>query len=205
MMSGRRGAMMNMNGMGARPLDKPLLNDFDDISKVRNRADKSIVFLTDVDTSLRDFYWRYARGIEAYDSVTKQPAPNFGEPVAMTDAEKAKYADVHLYEISFLNKGGLVMPIIVEFTFEDGSKEVNKMPAQIWRHNEDKVTKVYLTNKKAVSIKLDPMRETADIDETNNSWPNVAEPSKFAIFKARAYGRGQSMGLSPMQNAQKKQ
>ena len=205
MMSGRRGAMMNMNGMGARPLDKPLLNDFDDISKVRNRADKSIVFLTDVDTSLRDFYWRYARGIEAYDSVTKQPAPNFGEPIAMTDAEKAKYADVHLYEISFLNKGGLVMPIIVEFTFEDGSKEVNKMPAQIWRHNEDKVTKVYLTNKKAVSIKLDPMRETADIDETNNSWPNVAEPSKFAIFKARAYGRGQSMGLSPMQNAQKKQ
>ena len=205
MMSGRRGAMMNMNGIVERPLDKPLLNDFDDISKLRNRADKSIVFLTDADTSLRDFYWRYARGIEAYDSVTKQPAPNFGAALTMTDAEKAKYADVHLYEISFLNKGGLVMPIIVEFTFEDGSKEINKMPAQIWRHNEDKVTKVYLTNKKAVSIKLDPMRETADIDETNNSWPNVAEPSKFAIFKARAYGRGQSMGLSPMQNAQNKQ
>ncbi len=205
MLSGRRGAMVNMNGIGARPLDKPLVPEFDDISKVRNRADKSIVFLTDADTSLRDFYWRYARGIEAYDSVTKQPAPNFGAPLTMTDAEKAKYTDVNLYEISFLNKGGLVMPIIVEFTFEDGSKEINKMPAQIWRLNENKVTKVYLTNKKAVSIKLDPMRETADIDETNNSWPNVAEPSKFAIFKARAYGRGQSMGLSPMQNAQNKQ
>ena len=205
MLSGRRGAMVNMNGIGARPLDKPLVPEFDDISKVRNRADKSIVFLTDADTSLRDFYWRYARGIEAYDSVTKQPAPNFGAPLTMTDAEKAKYTDVNLYEISFLNKGGLVMPILVEFTFEDGSKEINKMPAQIWRLNENKVTKVYLTNKKAVSIKLDPMRETADIDETNNSWPNVAEPSKFAIFKARAYGRGQSMGLSPMQNAQNKQ
>jgi hypothetical protein len=205
MLSGRRGAMVNMNGIGARPLDKPLVPEFDDISKVRNRADKSIVFLTDADTSLRDFYWRYARGIEAYDSVTKQPAPNFGAPLTMTDAEKAKYTDVNLYEISFLNKGGLVMPIIVEFTFEDGSKEINKMPAQIWRLNENKVTKVYLTNKKAVSIKLDPMRETADIDETNNSWPNVAVPSKFAIFKARAYGRGQSMGLSPMQNAQNKQ
>ena len=205
MLSGRRGAMVNMNGIGARPLDKPLVPEFDDISKVRNRADKSIVFLTDADTSLRDFYWRYARGIEAYDSVTKQPAPNFGAPLTMTDAEKAKYTDVNLYEISFLNKGGLVMPIIVEFTFEDGSKEINKMPAQIWRLNENKVTKVYLTNKKAVSIKLDPMRETADIDETNNSWPNVAAPSKFAIFKARAYGRGQSMGLSPMQNAQNKQ
>ena len=122
----------------------------------------------------------------------------------MTDAEKVKYANVHLYEISFLNKGGLVMPIIVEFTFEDGTKEVNKISAQIWRHNENKVTKVYLTNKKVVSIKLDPMRETADIDETNNSWPNLAEPSKFSLFKARAFGRGQSMGLSPMQNAQNK-
>ena len=203
-MMGRGGRNM-LGAGGPRGIDKPLVPEFDDISKVRNRADKSIVFLTDADTSLRDFYWRYARGIEAYDSVTKQPAPNFGAPLTMTDAEKAKYTDVNLYEISFLNKGGLVMPIIVEFTFEDGSKEINKMPAQIWRLNENKVTKVYLTNKKAVSIKLDPMRETADIDETNNSWPNVAEPSKFAIFKARAYGRGQSMGLSPMQNAQNKQ
>jgi Peptidase family M1 domain len=203
-MGGRRGGMMSMGGGGPRGLEKPLLNDFEDISKLRNRTDKSIVFLVDADTSLRDFYWRYDRGIEPYDSLTKLPAPNFGAPIAMTDAEKAKYADVHLYEISFLNKGGLVMPIIVEFTFEDGTKEVNKISAQIWRHNENKVTRVYLTNKKAVSIKLDPMRETADIDETNNSWPNVAEPSKFSIFKARTFGRGQSMGLSPMQNAQNK-
>ena len=202
-MGGRRGGMM-YGGGGPRGLDKPLLNDFEDISKLRNRNDKSIVFLVDADTSLRDFYWRYDRGLEPYDSVTKLPAPNFPAPEAMTDAEKAKYADVHLYEISFLNKGGLVMPIIVEFTFEDGTKEVNKISAQIWRHNENKVTKVYLTNKKAVSIKLDPMRETADIDETNNSWPNVVEPSKFSLFKARAFGRGQSMGLSPMQNAQNK-
>ena len=203
-MGGRRGGMMSMGGGGPRGLEKPLLNDFEDISKLRNRTDKSIVFLVDADTSLRDFYWRYDRGLEPYDSLTKLPAPNFGAPIAMTDAEKAKYADVHLYEISFLNKGGLVMPIIVEFTFEDGTKEVNKISAQIWRHNENKVTRVYLTNKKAVSIKLDPMRETADIDETNNSWPNVAEPSKFSIFKARTFGRGQSMGLSPMQNAQNK-
>lgn len=202
-MGGRRGGMM-YGGGGPRGLDKPLLNNFEDISKLRNRNDKSIVFLVDADTSLRDFYWRYDRGLEPYDSVTKLPAPNFPAPEAMTDAEKAKYANVHLYEISFLNKGGLVMPIIVEFTFEDGTKEVNKISAQIWRHNENKVTKVYLTNKKAVSIKLDPMRETADIDETNNSWPNVAEPSKFSLFKARAFGRGQSMGLSPMQNAQNK-
>ena len=201
------GAMMRggRGGMGAaRGMDKPQVPEFDDISKVRNRADKSIVFLTDSDTSLRDFYWRYDRGIEPYDTAAKQPAMNFGAPEALTDAEKAKYSDVNLYEITFLNKGGLVMPIIVEFTFADGTKETQKLSAQIWRKNENKVTSVFLTNKKAVSIQLDPMRETADIDESNNKWPNVLAPSKFTMFKMKGFGRGQSIGLSPMQNAQNK-
>jgi hypothetical protein len=189
---------------GGRGLDKPAVNAFEDISKIRNKEDKSIVFLTDSDTTLRDFYWKYDRGIEPYDSVTKQPAPNFGAPSVLTDEEKAKYSDANLYEITFTNKGGLVMPIIVEFAFADGTKETKRIPAQIWRKNENKVTKVFYTSKKAVSIKLDPMRETADIDETNNSWPNVAEPSKFTLFKSRNVGRGQSMGLSPMQAATNK-
>jgi len=202
-MGGRGGRSMS-GSSGPRGLDKPMLPGFDDISKVRNRADKSIVFLTDADTSLRDFYWRYARGIEAYDSVTKQPAMSYGSMEPLTDAEKAKYSDVNLYEITFLNKGGLVMPIIVEFTFEDGTKELQKLSAQIWRHNENKVVSTFLTNKKAVSIQLDPMRETADINENNNSWPKLAAPSNFSLFKMKGAGRGQSMGLSPMQNAQNK-
>ena len=187
-----------------RGLDRPAVNAFEDISKIRNRTDKSIVFLTDADTTLRDFYWRYDRGIEPYDTATKQPVPNFGTPTVLSDEEKAKYADANLYEITFLNKGGLVMPIIVEFTFADGTKETKRIPAQIWRKNENKVTKVFYTNKKAVSIKLDPMRETADIDENNNSWPKVAEPSKFTLFKTKSVGRGQSIGLSPMQAAANK-
>ena len=190
--------------MPARGLAKPEVNSFEDISKIRNRNDKSIVFLTDVDTTLRDFYWRYDRGIEPYDTVTKQPAMPMPAPEALTETEKAKYANANLYEVSFLNKGGLVMPIIVEFTFEDGTKETQRLPAQIWRKNENKVTKVFLTNKKAVSIQLDPMRETADIDESNNKWPNVAAPSKFALFKSKGFTRGQSIGLSPMAASQNK-
>jgi hypothetical protein len=190
--------------MPARGLAKPEVNSFEDISKIRNRNDKSIVFLTDVDTTLRDFYWRYDRGLEPYDTVTKQPAMPMPAPEALTEAEKAKYANANLYEVSFLNKGGLVMPIILEFTFEDGTKETQRLPAQIWRKNENKVTKVFLTSKKAVSIQLDPMRETADIDESNNKWPNVAAPSKFALFKSKGFTRGQSIGLSPMAASQNK-
>jgi hypothetical protein len=190
--------------MGPRGLSRPEVNSFEDISKIRNRNDKSIVFLTDVDTTLRDFYWRYDRGLEPYDSVTKQPAMAMPAAEGLTDAEKAKYASANLYEVSFLNKGGLVMPIILEFTFEDGTKETQRLPAQIWRKNENKVTKVFLTSKKAVSIQLDPMRETADIDESNNKWPNVAAPSKFALFKSKGFSRGQSIGLSPMAASQNK-
>jgi hypothetical protein len=190
--------------MGPRGLSKPEVNSFEDISKIRNRNDKSIVFLTDVDTTLRDFYWRYDRGLEPYDSVTKQPALAMPAAEGLTDAEKAKYASANLYEVSFINKGGLVMPIILEFTFEDGTKETQRIPAQIWRKNENKVTKVFMTSKKAVSIQLDPMRETADIDESNNKWPNVAAPSKFALFKSKGFTRGQSIGLSPMAASQNK-
>jgi len=194
---------------GPRGMDKPVLPMFDDISKVRNREDKRIVFLTDADTSLRDFYWRYARGLEPYDSITKIPAPApAAAPEAMSAEDKAKYADVNLYEITFANKGGLVMPIIVEFAFEDGTKETQRIPAQIWRKNENSVTKLFLTRKKAVSIKLDPMKETADINEANNVWPKngavATEPSKFAIFKAANRQRGQSQGVNPMQNALQK-
>lgn len=200
------GAPINASPNGMMSLAKPMLNPFDDISKIRNRNDKNIIFLTDADTSLRDFYWRYARGIEPYDTTKyKMTLPNT-TPEPMDDAAKAKYANVNLYEITFSNKGGLVMPIIVEFSFEDGTKQTERIPAQVWRLNENKVTKLFLTNKKAVGIKLDPMRETADINENNNTWgmENVT-PSKFAIFKARqGGGRGQSTGINPMQKAMEK-
>jgi hypothetical protein len=202
---GGRGGFGGGNGNG---MQRPVVNAFEDISKLRNRTDKNILFLTDVDTSLRDFYWRYDRGLEPYDSLTKVPAPTFPAPEALSDADKAKYANVNLYEISFSNKGGLVMPIIVEFTFEDGTKETQKIPAQIWRHNENNVTKLFVTRKAVKKIQLDPMRETADINEGNNVWPKTAgvesEASKFAIFKAAARQRGQSSGVNPMQNAMQK-
>jgi hypothetical protein len=189
-----------------RPIDKPLVNAFDDISKIRNRNDKSIVFLSDADTSLRDFYWRYDRGIEPYDPVTMQPAAILLAPQPLADGEKTNYSNTHLYEISFSNKGGLVMPVIVEFSFEDGTKETERIPAQIWRKNENNITKLFMTKKKAVRIQLDPMRETADIDETNNLWPNGTEPepSKFAIIKGRLPSRRggpPAPTLNPMQNA----
>lgn len=185
-------------------LQKPIVHSFEDISKIRNR-EEGIVFMTDKDTTLRDFYWRYARGIEPYDTTKYEVVNDF--PIeGLNDEEKAKIANKHFYELHFSNKGGLVMPIIIEWTFTDGTKEVDRIPAQVWRHNENKVTKFFMKDKEVASIKLDPMRETADIDESNNVWgKDVApEPSRFNVFKQKRAARGQSVGINPMQKAQEK-
>ena len=176
---------------------KPQVNAFEDISKIRNREDKNIVFATDADPSLRDFYWRYDRGLAKVDSTpfTITPVPPSSD--TLTAEQKIQIAGgKNLYELTFSNKGGLVMPIIIEWTFKDGSKEVDRIAAQVWRKNENKVVKTFMKDKEVASIRLDPMRETADIDESNNVWNTMPEPSKFQLFKARtgANARGASTG-----------
>jgi hypothetical protein len=188
-----------------RKLQKPTVNAFEDISKIRNRQDSSIKFDTDADTTLRDFYWRYARGLETYDSNSYTVKTTTGNP-PLDDSTKAKIAGKNFYELKFTNKGGLVMPIILEWTYKDGTKEIERIPAQVWRKSEKMLTKVFMKDKEVVSVRLDPMRETADIDESNNKWPSVPEPSRFTVFKQQGNGFGPPPGTTknPMQNANEK-
>jgi hypothetical protein len=197
-------APQKVDSMRMQNITKPLVNSFEDVSKIRNREDKNITFLTDVDTSLRDFYWKYDRGIAPYDtSKYAVHVQQFDEP--LDEATKQKFANKNFYEIHFSNKGGLVMPIIIEWTYKDGTKEIERIPAQVWRKSEDKLTKVFMKDKEVASIKLDPMRETADIDESNNSWPKVEEQTAFQIYKARqAQQRAIPNGNNPMQKAAEK-
>ncbi|AOW16249.1 aminopeptidase [Polaribacter vadi] len=88
------------------------------------------------------------------------------------------------YEITYEKPGGLVMPIIVEFTYKDGSKEKKTYPAQIWRYTDDEVTKVFSSTKQIASIMIDPDLETADVDTSNNSFPRQ-DASKFDQFKEK--------------------
>lgn len=203
------GKMPEFSRRAARKVDAPSVNDFDDISKIRNREDKSIKFYVDKDTAVHDFYYKYDRGLATVDTakfsnmIKELATPPKGTAAeAWTDEDKAKYAGKYFYQLDFSNKGGLVMPIIVEFTFADGTKSIDRIPAQIWRLNEKHASKFYIQDKEVASIKLDPMRETADIDESNNYWGKMPEPSKFSIFKQKvnaAAVRGQSVGVNPMQ------
>lgn len=185
-----------------RSLQKPAVNEFEDLSKIRNRQDKNIVFETDRDTTTRDFYWRYARGLEPYDS-TKYPVTVRAQTEPLDEEGRRKYGNKHMYEVYFTNKGGLVMPIILEWTYKDGSKEIERIPVQVWRKNEKNVIKTFLKDKEVASIKLDPYRETADIDESNNSFGEIPQPNKFKLFKQKQNVQP-APGINPMQKAKEK-
>ena len=102
--------------------------------------------------------------------------------------ENAKKANSNFfYEITFDKPGGLVMPIIAEYTYKDGTKERKVYPAQIWRYNDKEITKVVKSDKEIVDITIDPDLETADVDTSNNSFP-TKQDSKFEKFKNKIKG-----------------
>ena len=169
---------------------------FTHIGQQRNKEDKSIQFYTDSDTTLRDFYY-YNRGADEKMKQEKQDAT-----LIKDEANSKKWADKQFYELSFSNKGGMVMPVVIEWTYKDGTKETDRIPVTVWRLNEEKFTKVFIRDKEVTAIKVDPARETADIEEGNNMWPVKELPSKFQLFKA---AQGPARGASSGGNAMQKQ
>lgn len=180
---------------------KPRREDlYPHISMLRNKQE-GISFYVDEDTTLRDYYYYNDQRLDTA-MITEVRGRSME---AFSEVEMKNFENTYLYEIHFSNKGGLVMPIILQWTFEDGSSEVERISAYIWRKDENKVSKVFVKNKKVTHILLDPYKETADIDESNNSFPKGIQENRIEIFKRNArVPRGQSTGGNPMQKANTK-
>lgn len=99
------------------------------------------------------------------------------------DAVRQKLDGKNLYEVTLLNTGGLVTPVIIEWTFKDGSKEIEKLPAEIWRTNENQVKKVFVKDKEVVVMIIDPNLETADTNVSDNVFPKKVAANKFDQLK----------------------
>jgi hypothetical protein len=136
--------------------------------------------INEKDTTIDDFYAK--RNIYAVDALDKKEYETFLAKIDAKDLELLN-SNKHFYEVSFSNIGGLVMPLIMEFTFSDDSKKVIRIPAEIWRKSEEKVSKVFILDKEVISFRLDPFLETADTDLDNNSWPKKVLPSRYQLFK----------------------
>jgi len=102
---------------------------------------------------------------------------------SIKDSEGIVNADQNFYEVKMKNKGGLVMPVILQFNYKDGSSEIKRIPAEIWRQNEEEISKVFVLDKEVDNVVLDPFKETADVNEANNHFPPKEIQSDFQKFK----------------------
>ena len=127
----------------------------------------------------------FNNGPEPFSLVATDPRLN-GEFRSVVDdkAIMQKLENKNIYEVTLSNKGGLVMPVIIQWTYSDGTKEIERIPAEIWRVNEKKVNKVFIKDKEVVTVMLDPNRELTDVDLQDNVFPKrTGAPSKFDSFK----------------------
>ncbi|HPH18551.1 MAG TPA: M1 family metallopeptidase [Haliscomenobacter sp.] len=149
--------------------------------------------------ALKDFYNTYDPNAPAptdKDRYEKYIAGLGPKERAIIEAKK------NYYQLDLSNEGGLVMPLILKFEFEDGTSEIQRIPAEIWRLNDKKISKVFAFAKPVKQVILDPQEETADVNVENNYYPRRPIPSRFEVFKQEGFTRGASMGSNPMQQAQ---
>lgn len=120
-------------------------------------------------------------------TMTSTDGQSYGEFLSRIDetSMRKKLDGKHLYEVTLNNKGGLVAPVIIEWTYKDGSKEIERIPAEIWRLNESQVRKVFVKDKEVTNIVIDPNKETADVNTDNNLFPKKESISKFEEFKKK--------------------
>lgn len=166
------------------------------MSNIRNKTDiKQTV--VEADSTMRDFYNSYDKF--AVNATDKQKSEQYR--ASLTDDERKMLEEgKNFYVLKIKNKGGLPMPVILKLDFEDGTSEVVRIPAEIWRVNDKEIKKTLPTTKKVKKFTLDPFYEIADIDAANNSFPREPEqPTKFQAFKQRNFFGPQ--GPNPMQQA----
>jgi Peptidase family M1 domain len=150
------------------------------MSNIRNKKDvpKTVV---EENPDMRDFYNSYDKFAtsEADKKRFDQTMSSLGE-----DEKKLVQGNKNFYVLNLKNVGGLVSPVIIKMQFEDGTDEVVRIPAEIWRLNDKEIKKVIPTDKKVTKWILDPFFETADIDTKTNVFPREPEePTRFQVFK----------------------
>ena len=182
--------------MDTTRINKPADKKMEHITQIRNR-ESGMKFLVDTDTTLRDFYFYNKPAASEYPILNVR---NIHEKMdVLSDAEAYSYEHNFYYEVHFSNRGGTVMPLIIQWNYADGTREIERIHAYIWRKDEKNAVKTFVKFKEVTSIQLDPYRETADIDEKNNNWPQSEIKTRFEIYKAKRGTRFDTNDINFMQ------
>jgi len=163
------------------------------ISYERNKNNPTVV---NSDSTMRDAYNNNKGQISVAEQQEYERYVN-----SLSEEEKQLLASgLQVYQLSFENLGGLIMPIILEFEFTDGTTEVVRLPAEVWLRSEAAFTKVFWFKKQVKSVVLDPFLETADTERNNNYWPQHQEPSRFNLYKQTEWQQGNNSGQRRRRN-----
>jgi hypothetical protein len=111
------------------------------------------------------FYTSYAND-QALGAVETQNAADL-----MGNTSRGKY----YHRITIDQKGGLVMPIQLGITYDDGTTALVKLPADVWRYNEKTFTYAFFSDKALSQVVIDPNEVFADINRDNNTWKAMAK------------------------------
>lgn len=143
--------------------------------------DAKTATLVDKNPELKDFYNTYNQ-----NDVTEHDKQMFKSFTASLNQDEKRFINANDYyiQVDFKNNG-IVMPLILKFVYKDGSHEIIRVPVEIWRLNNKKISKIFVRQKQIKQITLDPYRETADIDLSNNYWPSRKIESRFNIYKRK--------------------
>lgn len=184
-------------------IEKPLQKERDlaesrSITTMRNELNRSNT-MVEKDPSTKDFY-------DSYDeyAVTEDDLKDYEKGLKGYSEEELDYLNNghNFYQLDFRNRGGLVMPLILKFDFTDGSSQEVRIPAEIWRKDNEEVSKVFEFEKEVSQITLDPYQETADVDMNNNYWPPRVQPTRFELYKSNRWRQSRP---NPMQRAKQQE
>lgn len=155
-------------------------DEVDEPTTVTETRNKDSKYLVNRIPELEDFYNTF----DKY-AVSKGDKKDYKEFLESLEEDEIALLKIkrNFYVVDFENLGGLVMPIILKFTYTDGSEEIKRIPAEIWRKDPKFVSKLFMTTKEIKSLELDPYLETADTNVNNNNWPAKVIKSRFQLWK----------------------
>jgi hypothetical protein len=156
-----------------------------ELGQVNNRG---VQTYADRDRRILDYYDR----TDPLAATKKEITTANTARAALEPEERAALASTDkFYVLTFENKGGLVTPVIVKFTFKDGTNATVAIPAEIWRRDARRVNWTYMSAKEVTGVEIDPRQETADVERSNNYFPARIEPTRLEVYRDRRPGRNQ--------------
>ncbi|WP_370479313.1 M1 family metallopeptidase [Tamlana flava] len=157
---------------------------FEENTNIEDKNNSSAVKIAANEKGATEAQKDFSNGPEVINMMDT-PDNAYGQFLSRIDEKEIRkeLSSKNIYEVTIKNVGGLVMPVTIEWIFTDGTKEIDKLPAQIWRRNEHEVKKTFIKEKEVSKVNLDPNFEFADTNMSNNSFPKVQTKSDFERFK----------------------